>query len=529
MLFNSYPFIFIYLPVVLIVFFAVGRFNRLAAALWLGVASVFFYAWWDWRFTGVLLISILSNFCFGLALNRRRIRGDAAGLRVLLGVAIAGNLLALAYFKYMNFFVTTILHALGAHAAWEAIVLPIGISFFTFTQIAFLVDTAKGKAREVNFAHYLLFVTYFPHLIAGPILHHSEMMPQFEKSDTYSPRARSLAIGMTVFIFGLFKKVVLADAIAPFADFAFSPSQSRHLTLVHAWLGVLAYTLQIYFDFSAYTDMAIGVSRLFNIKLPPNFESPYRALSIVDFWRRWHMTLSRFLRDYLYIPLGGNRRGTFLRYVNLLITMALGGLWHGAGWTFIVWGCLHGIYLIVNHAWQGVKVSFRVAGGLAEGLAAILAWGLTFLSVVVAWVFFRAPDIDTALSLLGGMLGRNGVTLPKMFVPLLGPAVPPLERLGVAFGDIAQFGGQGRTLRQAAMLTVGLLIIALFSPNIRQVMGDEELVIGSGALQTGSSPTSIPAMARWNPRIVWALASFVALVVSLSKMSRVSQFLYFQF
>lgn len=313
----------------------------------------------------------------------------AFGKKSLLGAAITANLLLLAYYKYANFFVSS----LSSAAGWESInldiILPIGISFFTFTQVAFLVDTYQGKVKEYNFAHYLLFVTYFPHLIAGPVLHHKEMMPQFADKKTYLPSADNFAIGLSIFVIGLSKKVLIADNIAPLANPVFEIN--AHPALVESWFGALAYAMQLYFDFSGYSDMAIGLSRLFGVRLPLNFNSPYKAENIIDFWRRWHMTLSRFLRDYLYIPLGGNRNGSFARFRNLFITMLLGGLWHGAGWTFVIWGGLHGIYLGINHGWHFLQEKLGLSA--SQSLRSkIVARSITFLAVLVAWVFFRAPS-----------------------------------------------------------------------------------------------------------------------------------------
>ena len=281
------------------------------------------------------------------------------GKRWLL-VAIAANLALLAYYKYAIFFVANAQRLIGHVGPLPEIVLPLGISFFTFTQIAFLVDAHRGLAREYSFTHYTLFVTYFPHLIAGPILHHREMMPQFDRRSTYTLDWDNVAVGLTMFIIGLFKKTVIADDMAAFASPAFDAAAGgTQLTLLEAWGAALAYTFQIYFDFSGYTDMALGASRMFGIVLPLNFRSPYKAANIIDFWRRWHITLSRFLRDYVYIPLGGNRKTVPRRYENLLLTMLVGGLWHGAGWTFVFWGALHGIYLVVNHGWRIAPSSFR--------------------------------------------------------------------------------------------------------------------------------------------------------------------------
>ncbi|MDR3518759.1 MAG: MBOAT family protein [Azospirillaceae bacterium] len=516
MLFNSYGFIFAYLPIVLIGFFVVGRWHALAAAAWLAAASLIFYSWWNWHFTFVLMASVGINYAVGVTMVRWQAAGQTAAIRWLLRCAVAADLGALGYFKYANFFVATVGQLSPVPIEWQTVVLPIGISFFTFTQIAFLVDTARQKAGEVNFIHYLLFVTYFPHLIAGPILHHGEMMPQFRQRATYLPRADAIAIGLTMFIAGLFKKVVLADSIAVYADKAFSPAASHTLTLIDGWGGALAYTLQIYFDFSAYCDMAIGVSRMFNIRLPANFESPYQARSIIDFWRRWHMTLSRFLRDYLYIPLGGNRDGQWARCRNLMVTMTLGGLWHGAGWTFVIWGMLHGSFLMVNHGWQRLRSRLGWNGGAVSGFA---GWLLTFLAVVVAWVFFRAPDLGTAVAVLRAMAGLQGVVMPVPWEHgLPGPALSLLAHAGVTFGNLAAFAG-GKELAWLG----GLLAVALFLPNLRQIMAGEVPMTA-----VGSTPGA-PAGLRWRPHPLAAMASFAMFLVALDRMTNVSQFLYFQF
>ena len=327
-------------------------------------------------------------------------------------MAIAVNLFFLIYFKYANFFVDNLNHLTGSALSLATVVLPLGISFFTFTQIAFLADTWQGKVKEFNFVHYALFVTYFPHLIAGPVLHHAEMMPQFAKRNVCHVNWDNMAVGLSIFVLGLAKKVLLADAVADFSTPVFDAVKAGgQPMLFESWVGALAYTLQLYLDFSAYSDMAIGLSLMFNVRLPLNFNSPYKATCIIDFWRRWHMTLSRFLRDYLYIPLGGSRLGTKRRYVNLMLTMLLGGLWHGAGWTFVIWGALHGFYLLVNHAWRALKQHFGWSHG--GRLATLAAGALTFLAVVVGWVFFRADSFSSAVTMLQGMVGVNGVSLPS--------------------------------------------------------------------------------------------------------------------
>ena len=420
MLFNSYVFILGYLPVVFTVFFLFGKSSHRLAASWLGFASLFFYGWWSIYALPLLLASILANYLFSLPLSSRTNSDKSKKLYLL--IAVMSNVMVLGIFKYSNFFISTANNLISPHFGWASIpllniVLPLGISFFTFTQIAFLVDTYRGQVKETDPIHYLLFVTYFPHLIAGPVLHHKQMMPQFEPGSTYCFNHESVAIGLTIFCIGLFKKVVIADELAVYANLVFDGTNAGGKpTFFDAWAGALAYTLQLYFDFSGYSDMAIGLSRLFNIKLPLNFNSPYKASSIIEFWRRWHMTLSAFLRDYIYIPLGGNRNGKIARYRNLMLTMLLGGLWHGAGWTFVLWGGLHGVYLVINHAW------LRFTGGgfgryLPNPVAILLGVGTTFLAVVIAWVPFRAANFATSVELYRGMVGVYGFGLPKNFVP----------------------------------------------------------------------------------------------------------------
>ena len=394
MLFNSYGFIFLFLPAVLLGTFALGRLGHLAAVIWLALASLAFYAFGNWQFVPLLMASIAFNYAVGYLLIEKKLQPSARHAALIAGVG--GDLLILGIFKYAGFFAAN-LNAMFGTSLTVSILLPVGISFYTFTQIAFLVDAYRGNVARYALPHYALFVTWFPHLIAGPILHHRDMIPQFERAAIRRPDAHLILCGVIIFAIGLFKKTCLADGIQPLVALAFgAPAPSFD----HAWIGALAYTFQLYFDFSGYSDMAIGISLMFGVFLPLNFDSPYKASNIIDFWRRWHMTLSKFLRDYLYIPLGGNRRGRVLRYVNLMVTMLLGGLWHGAAWTFVAWGALHGIYLCVNHAWNHFVPAppprFAPLAKLATG-------ALTFLAVVVAWVFFRADSFASALTVLSGM------------------------------------------------------------------------------------------------------------------------------
>ena len=412
LLFTSGEFLFVFLPITLVVFFGVGRLlGAAAAAAWLVLASLSFYGYWRIEHTVLLMASIACNYAFGEWILRARQERKTTA-RMLLALAIAANLAALAYYKYADFFLRSAADLSGAHIPLLGVILPLGISFFTFTQIAYLVDVHAGKVIERNPLHYALFVTYFPHLIAGPVLHHSEMMPQFRLAQIYRPQLRNFAIGLSFLLLGLCKKVLVADSVAPIANMVFGHDPQVDLAASAAWLGVTAYTLQIYFDFSGYSDMAVGLSLLFGVRLPYNFNSPYQAWNITEFWRRWHMTLSRFLRDYLYVPLGGNRHGRARRYINLMITMLLGGLWHGASWTFVIWGGLHGAYLVVNHGWLWLRerLGWKSAGDTPAAIVGRVAGvALTMLCVMVGWVFFRAPDTLSARSILGSMFGlANG-------------------------------------------------------------------------------------------------------------------------
>jgi alginate O-acetyltransferase complex protein AlgI len=407
-LFTTGTFLFLFLPATLLVFFGTARvLGRAAAAAWLALASLFFYGYWLPVYTILLLASVVANYGFGTLILRHQ-----GGLRrVWLIVAVTTNLAVLAYFKYANFLLSTANALAGTRFPLLPIILPLGISFFTFTQIAYLADVYAGKVEQRNPIHYLLFVTYFPHLIAGPVLHHAEMMPQFALAENYRPRLENFVVGLAFLVIGLAKKILIADNMAPVANDAFDNRLQLGIGIGHAWVGVLAYAFQIYFDFSGYSDMAVGLSLLIGVQLPYNFSSPYKARSIIEFWRRWHMTLSRFLRDYLYFALGGNRKGRVRRHVNLLVTMLLGGLWHGAAWTFVIWGGLHGIFLVVNHGWRYLCERYGfISTALKRPLAALLwdglATALTLTCVLIAWVFFRAKSLAAANAMLTSMFSQ---------------------------------------------------------------------------------------------------------------------------
>lgn len=516
MLFNSYIFIFVYLPLSLGVFFWLGRHARQAwATAWLVLMSLAFYGWWNPVYLWLIGLSMAFNYLVGRGLGRHA-TGSAAAKR-LLAFGIGADLALLGYYKYANFFVDNLNAIAGTGLTLGEIVLPLGISFFTFTQIAYLVDAYRGEVREYNPLHYALFVTYFPHLIAGPVLHHREMMPQFGKPSIYRFDVGHFTIGSVWFLMGLFKKVVIADGISGYASPVFAVAAAGTTpTVVDAWVGALAYTFQLYFDFSGYSDMAIGLAAMMGVRLPLNFDSPYKAQNISDFWRRWHMTLSRFLRDYLYIALGGNRRGPVRRYVNLFLTMLLGGLWHGAGWTFVIWGALHGAYLIVNHAWQALCRTLGRDFGMSTLPGQIFARLLTFLAVVVGWVFFRAEDFDAAWRMLRAMAGDAPVALSATVTALsaqsdlvrwLDLARIDLPPLAVPFG-----------------LEVLLLAIVMFAPNTQQMLWRHY-----AALDDERVAAPCPVRLHWAPNLRWLVAMMLAGVWALLGLSSVSEFLYFQF
>ena len=516
MLFNSFVFIFLFLPVVCVGFFVLAKASPRLAAGWLTVASLVFYGWWNPVYVPLLLASIAFNYATGMRIALLHERGRKTDGKRLLLVAIGVNLALLGYFKYTNFFLANLLPLAGDAAPLPEIVLPLGISFFTFTQIAFLVDAHRGVAREYSFVHYALFVSYFPHLIAGPILHHREMMPQFQEARTYRLNLEDVAVGLTIFFIGLFKKTVIADSVAVYASPLFVQPDAPDL--LAAWGGALAYTFQLYFDFSGYSDMAIGLSRVFGVKLPLNFDSPYKAQNIVDFWRRWHMTLSRFLRDYLYISLGGNRKGATRRYLNLFVTMLLGGLWHGAGWTFVVWGGLHGAYLIVNHGWTALRQRLGQDSDRTTMGGQTLARLITFVSVVIGWVFFRAASVDDALAILRGMAGMNGVSIPAGLATYLPPSVgTTLEHWGIAF----PLGGGSRLVFQYLWI-VALLPVVMFAPNTQEILGRFQPALNF-------HDTRERVRLSWCPTPGWAAIVATVTACGLLSLTRVSEFLYYQF
>lgn len=404
MLFNSYEFILYFLPLSVIVYFILNKYKLIQLSkAWIVLMSLIFYSWWNIKYLPLILISMLFNYAIGSTLNNSDNESLKINRKAVLVFGISANLLLLGYYKYFDFFITNTNSLFGTSFPLLNIILPLGISFFTFTQITYLVDAYRKVVKELDLLNYALFVTFFPHLIAGPILHHKDMMPQFASLKNKILNYKNISTGIFLFVVGLVKKVIIADALASLVHTGFD--LYHPLTFVEAWLVSLSYTLQLYFDFSGYTDMALGAALMLNIKLPINFNSPYQAVNIQDFWRRWHITLGNFLKNYVYIPLGGNRNGTFNTYKNLFITFVICGIWHGAGWLYITWGALHGAAIVINRAWQKLGIK----------LPKVIAWFLTFNFVNIAWVIFRAPSFSAAKLILKGMFGFNGMIIPKIY------------------------------------------------------------------------------------------------------------------
>lgn len=472
MLFNSYEFIFLFLPFTFFIYFYLNK-QRLTEAGkgFLVAMSLVFYSWWNLAYLPLILLSMIFNYSIGVSLTK-----DASSVRIskkqLLVIGIFGNLSALGYFKYADFFIDNINGLLGSHIAALNLLLPLAISFFTFQQIAYLVDSYKGDTKEYDFLNYAVFVTFFPQLIAGPIVHHREMMPQFAGAKNKIINYRNIALGSFIFSMGLFKKVVVADTLAIWATNGFDHKEI--LTFVEAWATSLSYTFQLYYDFSGYTDMAIGLALLFNIRLSVNFNSPYKALTIQDFWRRWHITLSRFLKDYVYIPLGGSRATSLTIYRNILITFFIGGIWHGAGWTFIVWGLLHGVALVVHRIWSRYNIR----------LYAIAAWLVTFNFINFSWIFFRAQEFEDAIKVLEGMAGFHGVGNSNL-----------LNKLGSSFMD--------DFLLVSVVFVMAFLLI--FSKN------------------------SMERLAAFRPSAGYAAFTALLFIAALANFQKISEFLYFNF
>lgn len=479
MLFNSAIFLFAFLPLCWGGYFLTARIiGRSWAQGFIVAASLFFYSWWNPLYLPLLLISISGNYGFGLLLSDK----TRQHRKLILGIGITLNLSALAYFKYANFLLGIAHDLSGADFAIRHIILPLGISFITFQKIAYLVDSYRDGKHEYSMLEFAFFVTFFPQLISGPITHHKEVIPQFARADSHIINWQNMAAGLTLLAIGLFKKAVIADHLSPWVAEGFASSAPN---LIEAWAISLSYTMQLYFDFSGYCDMAIGLALMFNIQLPYNFLSPYKATNIQDFWRRWHITLSRFLRDYLYFPLGGSKNSLFMTCRNLFITFLLGGLWHGASWMFVAWGAMHGFATVIHRLWQQTGII----------IPRLVSWAITFLFVHSAWVFFRAPSMKSAVAILKGMAGFNGIVLPKQMVHF------GLHNTGAVFPSI-----RGDSFEIIAVLII-CSAIAFFAPNSRDI---------ANRLKTDA-------------RSIIAVAILLYLGIAAMLASPASEFLYFNF
>ena len=532
MLFNSYEFIFLFLPTSLLIFYRISKFGKKNfQVFWLVVASLIFYGWWNPPYLILLLLSMAVNYSLSIALNACHFSNQEKQGNLLLTLGVLLNLGLIGYYKYFNFFIDNLNSAIGLSLNVQYILLPLGISFYTFQQISYLVDSRDGETKGDSFLQYCLFVSFFPQLIAGPIVTHSEMIPQFSKPKLFRFNSEDFTVGLTIFSMGLFKKVIFADQIALYSTPIFeAAAQGVSITFWEGWVGALAYSLQIYFDFSGYSDMAIGLGRMFGFKLPLNFNSPYKATNIIDFWTRWHLTLTRFLTRYLYNPISlalSRRRiqqgkslikkgvgsfGAFLELVAVptIITMFLAGLWHGAGWQYIIFGLLNGLYLTVNHGWHLIRKRMGHNLKSSHWLEQRLGQGLTLMGWIIALVFFRAPDVGTAIQVFEGMFGINGVS--------------------VANGAI--FANQLLTNPKTGIaMIVFLYAIALFFPNTQQWLANYQPALGYRPIPNQQPKWLVKIWDRWQwqPNLYWAAITSAIAVGSILGLSQVSEFIYFQF
>ncbi|WP_300363796.1 MBOAT family protein [Fusobacterium sp.] len=470
MLFNSYEFIFLFLPITLIIYFLLNKYEKYNLAKgWLVLASLYFYSYFHKSYLLLILSSIVVNYFIG---DRLSIVIEPIRRRLLLVLGLVFNIGVLGYFKYYDFFIENINYIFKTNIPMLHILLPLGISFFTFQQLSFVVDSYYKKNLRYDFLSYSLFVTFFPQLIAGPIVLPTEMLPQFENLENKKINWENMNRGLYIFSIGLAKKVIMADTLAYFANTGFNTNSM--LSFIEAWVTSLSYTLQLYFDFSGYCDMAIGIGLMFNIVLPINFNSPYKSTNIQEFWKKWHMTLGRFLTNYLYIPLGGNRKGEKRTLLNLLVVFLVSGIWHGAGWNFIIWGMLHGVCILIHRVWKNS----------GRKLNKFVGWFITMNLVNIFWVFFRAKDLPRAIKIIKEMFWFN----------LSSNQIFEIFRVG----DISKY-------RNARVMFIVTLLIVFFSKN------------------------SIEKLSKFKLRESYRIEIIGYILVSVILLRQISEFLYFNF
>ena len=498
MLLNSFSFLFLFLPVALFFFYLAGSSRFQLAIPWLAGISLTFYAFFGWALTVLLVGSIIMNYALGMLLNDNS-PNNRKRAKLTLFFGIICNIGVLIFFKYFDIFGGTRPSAFTIDLR-PNLIMPLALSFFTFQQIMYLVETWRGKLKDTKFLHHFLYITFFPQLLIGPIVRPSEFFPQLKDKNVFHIDAARFATGLTLISFGLFKKVILADGISRYANSAFdAAAQGAILSLEEAWSGTLSFTLQIYFDFSGYSDMAVGLGYLFGFRLPINFNSPYKASSLISFWHRWHITLSQFVRDYIYIPFGGNRHGSLRRSVNIIKIMLLAGIWHGAGATFIIWGGAHGIGLVINHYWQDLRKSLGHSLKNENFFSKITARIVTFLTVTVLWVFFRAENLDSALSIFQSLLGMHT------------PPDPDFNNVKISEDRLWFF-----------------LLIIWFAPNTKEIMfehSDENKKLDP--LQ--QSPESKKRWYHWHPNQLWAALTALLFIICILELTQSREFIYFQF
>ena len=545
MLFNSYSFIFIFLPITFLGMLLLGSRSPSGAVLWLGIASLVFYAFWNPIFVTLLLGSIIFNYVVARWIQKRRNIQLQNKLNYILILAITLNIVLLGYFKYTNFFLSTIIEGAGGTFQPLDIIIPLGISFFTFTQIAFLIDVSRGFTSEHNFSRYLLFVTFFPYLIAGPVLHHKQMIPQFSDAKNFRFNQENVCAGISIFIIGLAKKIFLADNLGEIANPFFDTQHTDHpIQLVEAWVGAISYTLQLYFDFSAYSDMAVGLSLIFNLRLPLNFNSPFKASSVIEFWQRWHMSLTKYIGEYLYTPISLKlmRQGLGRAYIlevlytlilPTLITFFIIGLWHGANWTYVMFGVVHGIFLVINHLYRAFKkkVGWRKKPNKFNIFCSTV---LTYIVVVIAFVFFRADSLSSAYEICLAMFGFHGISLPATVAHFFS-AIP--HQVGFF---ILSFDGvlPSKLFTSPNWYVFGLLLvgqcIVWFLPNVHQIMLTQKIVCEDlGDRPAIKRPTSLGKLnwLIWKPNLQWGivLGTVFFVIVLVLASNKPSTFLYYQF